>query len=67
MYVVRGPSDKGVGASQCAKRAAILINNNNNNMEIILAPRQLGYGTSLGCEAAVHAVRRYVESIFLCV
>ena len=32
-------------------------------MEIILAPRQLGYGTSLGCEAAVHAARCYVESI----
>ena len=31
-------------------------------MEIILAPRQLGYGTSLGCEAAVHAARCYVES-----
>ena len=31
--------------------------------EISLAPRQLGYGTSLGCEAAVHAARCYVESI----
>ena len=32
-------------------------------MEILLAPRQLGYGTSLGCEATVHVARCYVESI----
>ena len=31
--------------------------------EISFAPRQLAYGTSLGCEAAVHAARCYVESI----
>ena len=33
------------------------------SMEIVLAPRQFSYGTSLGCEAAVHAARCYVESI----
>ena len=29
----------------------------------LLAPRQLGYGTKLGCEAAVHATRLYLSNL----
>ena len=29
----------------------------------LLAPRQLGYGTALGCEAAVHATRLYLRNL----
>ena len=34
-----------------------------NSLEVSLAPRQLGYGSPLGCEAAVHAARSYLESV----
>ena len=33
------------------------------SLEISLVPRQLGYGTPLDCEAAVHAARCYLESL----
>ena len=32
-----------------------------SRMGELLAPRQLGYGTPHGCEAAVHSVRRYLQ------
>ena len=32
-------------------------------MGLLLAPRQLGYGTALGCEAAVHASRLYLSNL----
>ena len=34
-----------------------------NSLEVSLAPRQLGYGSPLGCEATVHAARSYLESV----
>ena len=34
-------------------------------MGILLAPLQLGYGTSLGCEAAAHAARTYLHNMEL--
>ena len=34
-----------------------------SSLEVSLAPRQLGYGTPMGCEAAVHAARYYLESM----
>ena len=34
-----------------------------NAMGALLAPRQLGYGTALGCEAAVHATRLYLRHL----
>ena len=34
-----------------------------SSLEISLAPRQLGFGTLLGCEAAVHVARCYLESM----
>ena len=34
-----------------------------NSLAVSLAPRQLGYGSPLGSEAAVHAARSYLESV----
>ena len=34
-----------------------------SSLEVSLAPRQLGYGTPMGSEAAVHAARCYLESM----
>lgn len=43
-----------------AKAAAACVR---SQMSTLLAPRQLGYGTPQGAEAAVHAARRYLNSL----
>ena len=44
-------------ASKCANSAVIA------HLRPEFAPRQLGLGTSGGCEAAVHSTRRFLESL----
>ena len=34
-----------------------------DTMGLLLAPRQLGYSTALGCEAAVHATSFYLSNL----
>jgi len=44
-------------ASKCASSAGIA------RLKSYFQPRQLGVGTAGGCEAAIHAARRYLESL----
>jgi hypothetical protein len=43
--------------SKCANSSAI------THIASLLCPRQLGVGTAGGCEAAIHAARRFLESM----
>ena len=43
--------------SKCANTRGV------NHLKSFLQPRQLGVGTAGGCEAAIHAARRYIESL----
>ena len=47
--------------AQSKPKTLFCNNNNNNNNAGYLAPRQLGFGSLGGCEAAVHAARRFIN------
>ena len=52
-----------IGCTLCRLAAKAIGSQLKSRMGGLLMPRQLGYGTSRGCEVVVHAVRMYLHQL----